>query len=429
MTKNYFTAPLLFTIACLPILISLPARAEEFADWPSWRGANGNGSAESANLPVQFSGEKYRWRVQLPGKGCSTPIVLKNKIYLTCPSESNDAVISYDAQGKELWKTTFGSEIPGKHANGSGSNASPVTDGQAIFAYFKSGTFVAVGLDGNILWQQDIVQQFGKENMFWDYGTSPVLTEKYVVLVRMHAGDSWIAAFDKSNGKLAWKVARNYQVPTESDQCYTTPLIFNYEGKESILTWGAEHVTIHSATDGELVWSCGNFNPDANKLWPAIATPVISKQHVVIAFGRNDRGKPLLYGIKLSGKGDVTATNHVWKRTDVGTFVPTPAAHGEHIIIVGDQGEIEAIDAVTGSANWTSQLPKNRNKIYASPLVAGNRLCVVREDGVVFVGSIRNGQFQLEAENDMQESIIGSPVPLGNGLLLRGKEHLFCVGD
>jgi outer membrane protein assembly factor BamB len=408
--------------------ISQSAPAEEIANWPSWRGAKGNGSVESGNFPIKFSGEEYRWRVALPGKGCSTPIILNQKIYLTCPNDGNDAVMAFDAQGKELWKTTFGKEDPGKHKNGSGSNASPVTDGQAIFAYFKSGTFVAVDTDGKVRWKQDIVEQFGKENMFWDYGTSPVLTDKFVVLVRMHAGDSWIAAFNKSDGKLAWKVARNYKVPVESDQCYTTPLVIDYNGQESILTWGAEHVNIHHAADGKLVWTCGNFNPEANKLWPAIATPVISKQHLVVAFGRNDRGTPLLFGVKLTGTGDVTATNHAWKRKDVGTFVPSPVVHGDQVIIVGDQGEIEAIDAATGQAAWQSKLPKSRNKIYASPLVAGHTLYAVREDGVVYVGSIQGGQFKLAAENDMKESIIGSPVPFGNGLLLRGTEHLFCVG-
>jgi outer membrane protein assembly factor BamB len=428
MTRMLFVVWLLSTIGISHVNCQ-SACANEIANWPSWRGAAGHGSTDASNLPIEFSGEKYRWRVALPGKGCSTPIVLNEKIYLTCPANGNDAVMSFDAHGTELWRATFDQEVPGKHANGSGSNSSPVSDGQAIFAYFKSGTFVAVDLDGKVLWQQDIVEQYGKENMFWDFGTSPVLTEKYVVLVRMHAGDSWIAAFNKSDGQLAWKVARNYQVPTESDQCYTTPLVFDYEGQESILTWGAEHVTIHSAADGELLWTCGNFNPEANKLWPAIATPVISKQHVVVAFGRNDRGKPLLYGVKLFGRGDVTATNHSWKRTDVGTFVPSPAVYGEQVIVVGDQGEIEAIDAATGVTAWKSQLPKNRNKVYASPLVAGNRLYIIREDGVVFVGSNQEGQFKLEAENDMQESIIGSPIPFGSGLLLRGKEHLFCVGE
>lgn len=428
MTRIAFAASILCAL-CITLCLRSSVAGEEIANWTSWRGPQAQGSVTSKSLAVRFSGEEFRWRTELPGKGCSTPIVLDQKIYLTCPSDGNDALLAFDASGKELWKTVFGKEDPGKHANGSGSNASPASDGQAIFAYFKSGTFVAVDTGGKVLWKQDIVQQYGKENMFWDYGTSPVLTEKFVVLVRMHAGDSWIAAFHKSDGTLAWKVARNYKVPTENDQCYTTPLVIDYQGKESILTWGAERLDIHQAANGKLVLTCGNFNPEGQRLWPAIATPVVYKQHVVLAFGRNDRGNPLLYGVKLTGEGDVTGTNHAWKRNDLGTFVPTPAVHQEHVIVVGDQGEIEAIDPVTGQTAWKNMLPKNRNKIYASPLVAGNKLYVVREDGMVFVGEIQDGQFKLIATNDMRESIIGSPVPLGSRLLLRGKEHLFCVGE
>ena len=87
----------------------------------------------------------------------------------------------------------------------------------------------------------------------------------------------------------------------------TTPLVIQHQGKECILVWGAEHVTIHDATDGKVTWSCGNFNPEANKLWPAIASPVIVGDMVVIAYGRNDRGIPRLHGIRLAGSGDVTA--------------------------------------------------------------------------------------------------------------------------
>ena len=63
-----------------------------------------------------------------------------------------------------------------------------------------------------------------------------------------------------------------------------------------------------------------------------------------------------------------------------------------------------------------------------SPLVAGDKIYAVREDGVVFVGSISSSGFKLEAENNMQEPIIGSPVPFGDAVLLRGEKHLFCVG-
>ena len=118
------------------------------------------------------------------------------------------------------------------------------------------------------------MRRFGEDDRFWDHGTSPVLTDKYVIMARMHAGDSWLAAFEKNTGEIAWKVPRNYSTPIEGDQCYTTPLVIQHDGKEAILVWGAERVTIHDAADGQVVWTCGNFNPEANRLWPAIATPV-----------------------------------------------------------------------------------------------------------------------------------------------------------
>jgi outer membrane protein assembly factor BamB len=246
-------------------------------------------------------------------------------------------------------------------------------------------------------------------------------------MARMHKGESWLAAFDKQTGELKWKVARNYETPTECDHGYATPLVIEHQGKESILVWGAEHLTIHNAADGHVSWSCGNFNPNANALWPAIATPVIVDEMAVIAYGRNDRGTPRLHGIRLTGSGDVTETNHVWKRNDIGTFVPTPAAYKGRVILVRDHGQVVSIDPATGKTIWEGAFPKHRMNFYASPLVAGDKLYAPREDGTVFVASIADDKFNLLAENKMSESIIGSPIPVSNGILLRGEQHLFCV--
>jgi outer membrane protein assembly factor BamB len=404
-------------------------RGEENADWRAWRGPLGIGSIEQGEYPDEFGPEKHLWKAELPGKGCSTPIVHRETIYLTAPVEGNDALLCFDFQGNEKWRAVFGPEDPGKHNNGSGSNASPVTDGEAVFVYFKSGTLAAVEFDGNVRWKTNLVERFGKDTLFWDHGTSPVLTEKHVVMARMHNGESWLAAFDKSSGEIAWKVPRNYETPVEGDHGYSTPLVIDYQGKESILVWGAEHLTIHDASDGQVTWSCGGFNEEDNKLWPAIASPVIVGDMVVICYGRNDRGIPRLHGIRLSGSGDVTETNHVWERKDVGTFVPTPAVYKDRVIIVRDRGEVECIDPATGKTIWRDAFPKNRSNYYASPLVAGDKLYAPREDGTVFVASIANDKFELRAENDMKEPIIGSPVPASNRILLRGEKHLFCAGQ
>ncbi len=417
----------LVTTACLLFVASQSGLAADVPEWRAWRGPHGNGSVELGNYPIKFNSEKYLWRTELPGKGCSTPILLQGLIYVTAPVEGTDALLCYDLQGAEKWRTVFGKENAGKHRNGSGSNASPATDGKAIFVYFKSGTLAAVELDGSVRWKTDIVARFGKDTLYWDHGTSPVVTEKHVIMTRMHEGESWLAAFDKQTGDIAWKVARNYSVPTECDHGYTTPLVIQHQGKESILVWGAEHLTIHNASDGQVTWSCGNFNPDGNKLWPAIATPVIVGDMVVIAYGRNDRGIPRLYGIRLTGSGDVTKTNHVWRRDDVGTFVPTPVAYKGRVILVRDRGEVASIDPATGKTVWEGAFPKNRSNYYASPLVAGDKLYAPREDGVVYVASIANDEFEVLSENDMAESVIGSPVPAGNRILIRGEKHLFCI--
>jgi len=420
---------ILVATAWLFLLSVQSGLAAEAPDWRSWRGPLANGCVELGNYPVRFGADKYLWRTELPGKGCSTPILLKGMIYLTSPADANDALLSYDFHGAEKWRAVFGKENPGKHRNGSGCNASPVTDGKAVFVYFKSGALAAVELDGKVRWKTDLVERFGKDTLFWDHGTSPVLTDRYVVMARMHQGESWLAAFDKDTGEMAWKVARNYSTPTECDHGYTTPLVIQHQGKESILVWGAEHLTIHNATDGQVSWSCGNFNPDANKLWPAIATPVIVGDMVVIAYGRNDRGIPRLHGIRLTGSGDVTQTNHVWKRDDVGTFVPTPAQYKGRVILVRDRGEVACIDPATGKTIWEGAFPKNRANYYASPLIAGDKLYAPREDGIVFVASVANDKFELLSENDMAESVIGSPVPALNRIFIRGEKHLFCVAS
>jgi len=404
-----------------------PAEAEDWSDWPSWRGVRGEGSISRGSYPIRFDAKQYSWKTPLPGKGCSTPIILNQKIYLTAPVDGMDAVLCFDAQGKLLWQTVFGAEDAGKHRNGSGSNASPVTDGESVFVYFKSGTFAALSIEGGDRWKTNLVETYGKDTLFWDHGTSPVLTEKYVIMARMHQGESWLAAFDKGSGDLVWKVPRNYQTPTECDHGYTTPLVLQFQGKEAILLWGAEHITIHDAADGNVMWTCGGFNPDGNQLWPAIASPIVVGSIVVVAYGRNDRGIPRLHGVRLEGSGDVTKTNHLWQRNDVGTFVPTPLVDDRQVVIVGDQGEVEAIDPATGVTRWKAELPKNRNKFYASPLLAGDFLYAAREDGIVFVAKVTSEGLEMLAENDMGESVIGSPVPAGDGILIRGEGNLFYI--
>lgn len=404
---------------------SLAANAQ--SNWPAWRGPRVNGSSSQGTYPVDCDPTNALWKAKLPGKGCSTPAIWNKRIFLTCPADGLDSVLAFDWDGKQLWSTNFGAQAPGTHRNGSGANPSPAVDAKAVYVRFKSGTLAAVSLRGKVLWKTNLVAAFGPDKLYWDQGTSPVLTSRDVIIARMDSGDSWLAAFDKATGQLRWKVPRNYQTAVEGDNAYTTPVLIGNRGQPAILVWGAHHLTAHAPADGRLLWSCGDFNPQAAANCPSLASPVVCGDVAVVACGRADRGQPRLYGIRLGGSGDVTASNRLWKREDTGTFVPTPAAYRDCVYLLRDRGEVECLDPISGKTLWKNAFPRSSHNYYASPLIAGDHLYAAREDGVLFVAAIRP-RFDLVAESNLGEPVIASPVAVANRLLIRGEHHLFCFG-
>lgn len=400
------------------------ALADPGANWPRWRGPHDNGSNETGAYPIAWDASiNVLWKAPLPGKGCSTPIVWNERIYVTAPVNGQDALLAYDWSGRALWQTPLGPEKPGKNKNGSGCNPSPATDGTAIFTYFKSGSLAAFEMDGRERWKTNLIERFGKDTLYWDYGSSPVLTEKNVVMTVMHHGESYVAAFDKITGAMSWKVARNFVTPTEGDHSYATPLVLRHEDKEALLVWGGEHLTAHDATTGATLWTCGDFNPEAKKNWVTVASPVVAGSIAVVPHGRGSR----LHGIKLGGTGDLTGSHRMWVREDTGSFVPTPLEYKGRIYLLRDRGQIVCIDPANGKNVWAGDLPKAAASYYSSPVAADGKLYAAREDGVVFVAKI-DGAFEILSENNMGEPVIASPVPVGNRLLIRGEKHLFAIG-
>lgn len=414
-----------FTLLTASLLLSISAvSAQDNSNWPRWRGPHDNGSTEAAGAyPTNWdANSNLLWKVQLPGKGCSTPIVWNHQIFVTAPTNGLDALLAFDWSGKPLWQISFGTEKPGKHQNGSGCNPSPATDGQTVFVAFKSGTLAAVDLKGKLRWKADL-SQYGKDTLYWDFGSSPVLTEKNVVMALLREGGSYLVAFDKLTGEVRWKVSRDFKTALEGDHCYATPIVFHEQGKERLLVFGGEHLTAHDAADGTMLWSAGDFNTKSVQYWPTVASPIIVKEIAVVPYAR---GK-LLFGIKLGGSGDVTTTNRIWKREGTGTFVPTPAEYKGNVYLLRDEGQIECIEPATGKTLWKDALPKDSVNYYSSPAIADGKLYAIREDGVIYVARIE-GKFEVLSKIDMGERIIASPVPVANRLLLRGEKHIFCVG-
>jgi outer membrane protein assembly factor BamB len=418
----------LVPIIVIMVISNLVAAAANPEGWPSWRGPHANGSMTAGLYPVKWDTNQVLWKVRLPGKGSSTPMVWKDRIFLTTPLEGQDAVMAFDFSGQACWQTQLGTASPPKHRDlGSSCNASPVTDGQSLYVYFRSGHLAALEFDGKVRWQTNLVERFGPDQLFWDQATSPVLADGQVIMARLHGGESWIAAFDQATGILRWKQPRSYPTPIENNNAYATPLVFRQDNREALLVWGADHLTAHDTADGKLLWSCGGFNPRQIGYWPAIASPVVVGNIAIVPVGRDDRsGQSRMDGIRLGGSGDVTDTHRIWKREDLGVFVCTPAAYDGRVYLLRHRGEVVCLDPATGQSLWKGAFPRTNACYYASPVVARGILYAAREDGVVFAARVEK-QFEFLSENPMGERIIASPVPINNHLLIRGDEHLFCI--
>ena len=419
---------LLCAAAVLNALTAVSAAGD--ANWPGWRGPNANGSTLTGSYPTNLDAAHVRWKSPLPGKGSSTPIVWEGRIIVTAPDEGQDAVLAFDLSGKELWRIKLGPETAPKHRTlGSGCNASPVTDGHQVYVYFKSGNFAALDLDGRVRWQTNLVGRFGREQLYWDQGSSPVVTARDVILTRLQEGaPSWIAGFDKDTGQLRWQQTRNYQVPAENDNGYSTPVLYQEQGRTAVLVWGADHLTAHDAVDGKLLWSCGGFNPEGIQNWPPIASPLIIGDRAIVPIGRDDRHQGRLAAVKLGGNGDVSQTHVAWNRSDIGVFVCSPAEYKGRIYLLRHRGEVACIDPMSGRTLWSQALPRDKSSYFSSPVIGHGILYAAREDGMVFAVRVED-KFDLLSANPMDERIIASPVPVADRLFLRGDHHLICIGS
>jgi len=398
-------------------------------NWPEWRGPGGNGVATGKQPPADLA-ENLLWKVKLPGRGCSTPIVWDGRIFVSSPVGDEDGLLAYDADGKELWRATFGASTPGRGQRvGSAANSSPLTDGEVVVAYFKSGTVACVDLAGKTLWQVNLQEKYGKDTLWWDQGTSPVFADgRVVVAVMQTGGESYLVSLDRKTGKEVWRTMRKYETGEESGDAYTTPHVVEVGGTEQIVTWGADHLTGHDAKTGKLIWECGGFNPKRAGMQRVIASAVVADGLAVVPFNRGDS----LAAIQLDGNGKMTEENWVWRDDTRGSDAVSPVLHDGRIYVLKDggpeRGRLTCMDAKTGKHLWDATLPKAPQVFYASPVLVGDRLFCTREDGMVISGKVTDTGLEEVKSHALEEGVIASPVVTNGRILFRGDSHLFCFG-
>lgn len=363
------------------------------------------------------------WEVDLEGEGSSTPAVWGDAIYITVTSAGKDVLASFGLDGKQRWRRELGDARAGKNRVATGSNPSPVTEGRHVVAYFKSGLLACTDTAGVVLWEINLQEEYGEDTLWWDVGTSPVLTSGGVVVAVMQEGDSYLVCLDIESGEVRWRESRIYERPRESDQSYTTPVVVDVDGRETIVTLGADHLTGHDAATGELLWDSGGFNPQNEGMWRSIASATIVDGVAIVPYGRGD----FLAAVRLGGNGDVTTKNRIWDRQGVGSDVPCPIIADEKIYVLSDRGQVTCLDLASGDELWSDELPRSRANYFSSPLLAGDKLYCLREDGTMFVASVEGG-LKVLAENELGEPSVATPIPLEDSMLVRTRSKLYRFG-
>lgn len=409
------------------VAISLTSSVVSADQWPSWRGPENTGVAPAGDYPVAWNADDVAWKFELPGKGASTPVIWNDKIFVTSAMDGDNGLLCLNRQGELLWEKTVGEQRKGKHKKATGSNSSPVTDGERVYVYFKSGDLACFDFDGKQIWHHNLQEKFGKDTLWWDLGTSAVLTKENLVVACMQSDNenlenSYLAAFDRTSGELSWKQDRNMRAPNEANQSYSTPQVVEFEGVETIVVLGADHITAHAAKDGSELWRVGDMNPKQDQYFRSISSPVVSDGIVVAPYARGNS----LTAIRLGGQGDVTDSHVIWSIEEPSSDVPTPVVKDGQVIVLTDKGIVAGLDLSTGKMRWELKLEKSRDGFSASPILVGDHVYATREDGTTFVVNTSGGQPQIVSKNTVDEFTVATPVFSDGQILIRTNQNLYC---
>ena len=419
-----------------------PARADRLAQWPNWRGPLSTGVAPLADPPTEWDETKnICWRTAIPGFGHSSPVVWNDRIFVTSAIPVGDALPPRPSQapgahdnlpvthhqrfvvlavdrlsGDIAWQTTVGELLPHEtwHVSASAASASPVTDGEHLFAFFGSYGLTCLDFEGTIVWQQDLGDMFVKHGH--GEGASPALYGETLVVNWDHEGDSFVVAFDKQTGDENWRV------PRDEVTSWATPIVVEQDGRPQVVISGTQRVRGYDLESGEVIWECGGLSANV------VASPVADDGMLFAGSSYETRA---ILAIRLAGAvGDLTGGDHVvWTRNERTPYVPSPLLYdGALYYLYHYQGVLTRVNARDGKEPTGPFRLPGITDVYASPVAAAGRIFITDREGSTLVMTTGE-QPQALALNRLGEPVSATPALVGDELILRGEQHLYSIAE
>lgn len=416
------TAPLLLALS----LGATAAASEPTAQWPWWRGPLGNGVSPDGDPPVQWSErQNVRFKVEIGGEGLATPVVWGDRIYVLSARAVEAAKGDKGVQrflvsavnrhdGSIAWQRVAVERAPheGHHDESGWATASPVTDGERLYAHFGSAGTFAYSLGGELVWKVDLGDM--STRLGYGEGSSPALHGDTLVINWDHEGDSFVVALDARTGKEKWRKER----PGETTS-WSTPLILEHEGRVQAIVAAGGRTRSYDLRTGEVLWSLSGLGMNA------IPTPIVDGGVLYLASGKMD--SPRMLAVDLRGaKGDLDGSGAVRWRLDKDTpYVSTPLLYrGQVYFFKHVQSILTSVDAATGETRFTERT--DLGSVFASPVAAAGRIYLLGRQGKAIVLA-PGPRLEVLAENQLDDRFDASPVVVGGDLYLRGRRFLYAL--
>lgn len=359
------------------------------ADWPQFRGPNASAvSSEAAPGPKVG----VAWSADLPGRGLSSPIIVGDRVFLTCasgPDQSNLHVFCFSAaDGRKLWERVM--KATGRtmaHNKTSVAAPTPCSDGRRVFALYSSNDLFAFDLDGNLLWLRGLTYDYSNASNSLGMSSSPVVAGDTLVVQSENDSESLAVGLDAATGRNRWKLER----PKAAN--WTSAVVF----KDVVALQSSKGLTGVNPRTGEIVWDYTDGAatiPSAAVTQNAIYVPSNGVTALAPEKGAASQlwraaglkpgtGSPLVIGdalYVLNGSGvlvKAAASNgdEAWKLRLKGPFSGSPVAAGKYIYIVSERGDFQVIDtaAAEGEIVHTVAL---KDTLLCTPAISGGAVYV-----------------------------------------------------